>query len=38
MHSLLARQLKKLFGRADGLDQVWQAFINSVDHAYRQSD
>jgi len=38
MHSLLARQLKKLFGRADGLDPVWQAFINSVDHAYRQSD
>jgi len=38
MHSLLARQLKKLFGRADGYDPKYQAFIDSVDDAYRQSD
>ncbi|MDI9570196.1 MAG: PAS domain S-box protein [Pseudomonadota bacterium] len=38
MHSLLERQLKKLFGSVDGFDPAWQAFIDSVDHAYRQSD
>jgi len=38
MHNLLARQLKKLFGRADGFDPSWQAFLARVDDVYQQQD
>jgi len=38
MHSLLARQLKNLFGRTEGVAPEWQDFLKSVDDAYHQND
>lgn len=38
MHSLLARQLKNIFGGTDAIAPEWRDFIKSVDDAYRQND
>ncbi len=38
MHSLLARQLKNIFGKTDGIAPEWQDFLKNVDDAYHQSD
>ena len=38
MHSLLARQLKRQFGRTEGFPEEWQEFLTAVHEAYVQSD
>src|SRR5688572_4410906 len=38
MHPLLARQMKKYFGRSEGLPQEMQGFLQAVHDAYVQSD
>jgi two-component system, cell cycle sensor histidine kinase and response regulator CckA len=39
VHSLLARQLKNIFGRTDDdIAPEWQNFLKSVDDAYHQND
>jgi PAS domain S-box-containing protein len=38
MHSLLARQLKNIFGSTDDIMPEWQGFLKNVDDAYHQSD
>ena len=38
MHSLLKRQLKRQFGDGFAIPAEWQAFIDSVNNAYREFD
>jgi PAS domain S-box-containing protein len=38
MHSLLKRQLKRIFGDSLPADEEWQAFIEAVNNAYREFD
>ncbi|MCX7635562.1 MAG: hypothetical protein N2Z74_07450, partial [Syntrophales bacterium] len=38
MHSLLARQLQKAFGRTEGFAPPLQHLLELVDAAYRQGD
>ncbi|MCX5829103.1 MAG: PAS domain S-box protein [Deltaproteobacteria bacterium] len=38
MHSLLARQLKNIFGHTDGIAPEWKDFLKSVADAYHQND
>lgn len=38
MHSLLQRQLSRIFGDAESLTPQWSAFIQVVDQAYKNSD
>jgi len=38
LHSLLRRQLRRHVGNPDTVPPAWQAFIDAVNQAYRQSD
>ncbi len=38
MHSLLKRQLKKVFGENHNFDEKMKLFINNIDQAYQQFD
>lgn len=37
-HSLLARQIRRFFGTEEGMSERCQAFLDSIDAAYRQFD
>ncbi len=37
-HALLARQLRRHFGRNFQIPEAWAAFLDSIDSAYRQAD
>ncbi|MEW6347853.1 MAG: PAS domain S-box protein [Thermodesulfobacteriota bacterium] len=37
-HSLLKRQLRRCFGDGFSVPEAWQAFVDSVNHAYEESD